>query len=115
MRVQSTALGQENVKGLSRWLTYIARAINKNISYGSTMDNTDGDMNLDIFKATGDAPGTANTEFAIAHTLGRQPITIVGQDTNNGGLLYRSTTTWTDTHIYLKCTQASSVYRVIVA
>ena len=93
----------------------LARVLGGNVSYGHTMGNTDQDQNLKIWKATGTAPGSANTEFSIAHGLGQVPLTIVGQDTNNGGLLYRSSTAWTTTTVYLKCTEASSVYNVILA
>ena len=102
-------------KNHTRWIERLARILNRNTSFGATMHNTDQDINLDIWKATGTTPGTANTQFAITHSLGRVPITIVGQDTNNGGLLYRGSTAWTKTTIYLKCTTASAAYHVIVA
>jgi len=115
MRVQSTNLGDSSMKGMIRWVTYLARAINKNISFGSTMSNEDGDTNLDVFKATGTTPGTANTDFTIKHTLGRVPITIVGQDTTTGAVLYRSpATAWTKTTVTLRSTGASATYNVIV-
>lgn len=79
------------------------------------MSNELQDRNLDVSKAQGTTPGTANTEFAVAHILNRVPITIVGQDTDNGGLLYRGTTPWTKTTAYLKSTTASAVYNVILA
>jgi len=69
---------------------------------------------MQCWKATGTAPGVANTAFTINHSLGRIPNTIVGQDTNNAGLLYRGGT-WTKTQIVLKCTVASSVYNIIVS
>ena len=79
------------------------------------MSNDLQDRNLDVSKAQGVTPGAANTEFAVAHILNRVPITIVGQDGTNGGVLYRSTTAWSKTHVYLKCTTASMVYNLIVA
>lgn len=117
MRVQPTILGDPHKPlDITRWSERLARGINGNLSYGSTMSNKDADINLSIWKATGTAPGAPNTDFTITHHLGRIPITIVGQDTNNGGLLYRSPVTpWTKTTITLRCTVASSVYNLIVS
>lgn len=116
MRCQPTILGDpKKPLDITRWVERIARVLNTNVSFGSTMSNKDGDTNINCWKANGTAPGTANTEFSIAHSLNRIPLTIVGQDTNNGGLLYRSSTPWSKTTIYLKCTVASSVYNVIVS
>jgi hypothetical protein len=79
------------------------------------MSNKDPDMNMQAWKATGTSPVAPNTDFTIAHSLGRIPLTIVGQDTNNGGLLYRGSVAWTKTTITLRCTTASAAYNVIVA
>lgn len=83
---------------------------------GRTMiSNNEPDRNLDIWKATGTTPAGANTDFTITHGLGRIPCTIVGQDTSNGGLLYRSpATAWTTTTVTLRCTVASSPYIVVL-
>jgi len=78
------------------------------------MNNTDKDINLDVWKASGTTPGTANTAFTLNHSLGRVPITIVGQDTDNGGVLYRGGS-WTKTQVVLKCTTASANFKLILA
>jgi hypothetical protein len=100
---------------LMRWLEHHGQALAGNISYGDTMSNADQDINLNIWKATGTTPGVANTDFTITHALNRIPNTIVGQDTNNGGLLYRGSAAWTKSTITLRCTTATAVYNVIVA
>ena len=117
MRAQPTVLGNMNDLGNhSRWITYLARVLNRNVSFGATMNNTDRDINLDCWKATGTTPGAANTDFTINHSLGRVPITIVGQDTTTGAVLYRSPATpWTKTTVTLRCTGASAPYRVVLA
>lgn len=80
------------------------------------MSNKDADMNMQAWKATGTSPATPNTDFTIQHSLDRIPLTIVGQDTKDGSVLYRSPTTpWTKTTITLRSTGASSVYNVIVS
>lgn len=115
-RAQPTCLGKEDVpRNLGRWSERLARVLNGNVSYGSTMLNTDGDRNLNIWKATGTTPGSANTDFTITHSLGRIPITIVGQDTDNGGLLYRGSVAWSKTTVTLKCTTASANFNVVLA
>jgi hypothetical protein len=79
------------------------------------MSNADADNNMQCWKAKGATPATANTDFTIQHSLGRVPLTINGQDTNNGGVLYRSPATpWTKTTITLRCTTATAAYNVIV-
>jgi hypothetical protein len=116
MRVPPTILGNPNTPtDVTRWIERIALAINGNLSFGATMSNSDTDINLSIWKASGTSPGGANTDFTINHSLGRIPITIVGQDTNNGGLLYRGSVAWTKTTVTLRCTTATAAYNVIVA
>jgi hypothetical protein len=117
MRPQSKCEGDEKVpRNLARWSERIARVLARNVSYGATMNNTEKDINLDIFKFTGTSPGAANTDFTLQHSLGRVPITIVGQDTKDGSVLYRSpATAWTKTTITLRSTGVSSVYNLIVA
>ena len=116
MRAQPTCLGDEKVpRNIARWSERLARVLNGNVSFGSTMSNKDGDTNISNWKAQGTTPGTANTDFTITHSLGRVPITIVGQDTNNGGLIYRSPATpWTKTHATFRCTTASAGYNLIL-
>jgi len=98
-----------------RWLETIAQVLGGNVSFGSSMANTDEDLNIDIWKVKGVSPGVADTDFTINHSLGRIPITIVGQDTDNGGLLYRGSVPWSTTTVTLKCTKATSTYNLVLA
>ena len=126
--MQRTATQSKQPDNLARWLEILARAMSGNISYGATMSNIDPTQNMNVWKFSGTTPPTANTEFAIPHHLKYVPLTILGADTSNGGVLYRSTTPWTaapaspnaSTHsaqlagyVYLKCTTASAAYNVI--
>lgn len=88
--------------------------VTTNISFGDTMGNSDRSQNMECWKSSGNAPGVANTEFAVAHGLGRIPITLAGQDTNNGGVIYRGATAWTTTQIFLKCTTAAAAYNIVI-
>lgn len=115
MQVPRTLPGATTTsKNQSRWTEQIAQAVGGNISYGSSMGNADQDLNLLIWKASGVSPGVADTDFTVNHSLGKVPITIVGQDTNNGGLLYRGSVAWTTTTVTLRCTKATSAYNVIL-
>lgn len=116
MRVPQTIPGSSpTTPNILRWIELIARQFAQQITFGHTMGNTDEDLNLKIWKAQGTAPGVADTDFTINHELGQVPLTIVGQDTNNGGLLYRGSVSWTKTTVTLRSTKASSAYNVIVA
>jgi hypothetical protein len=115
-RAQPTCLGNvADPKNLTRHSERLAKVLNGNVSFGATMSNAQEDQNLNVWKATGTSPATPNTNFTINHSLGRIPITIVGQDGNNGGVLYRGSVAWTKTTVSLKCTTASMTYNVILA
>jgi hypothetical protein len=114
-QVQPTSGGDQSPSGLERWISYIARALSASLNFGTTMSNKDPDNNMQAWKFTGTAPGAADTDFTLPHSLNRVPIIIDGQDTTNGGLIYRSPVTpWTATACTFRCTKASSVYRIIV-
>lgn len=115
MKVQRILGNIDTPDNKIRWQEHLATVLTKNVSYGSTMSNADEDTNLSIWKATGTTPVAPNTNFTITHSLGRIPNTIVGQDTNNGGLLYRGSVAWSKSTITLRCTTASAAYNVIVA
>lgn len=99
--------------GIDKHLQTVSKVLS-NISFGSDMNNKSLDRNVNCWKASGVAPGAANTEFTITHGLGRIPLTLGGYDTNNGGVIYRSATAWTKTQVFLKCTVASSAYNLVI-
>jgi hypothetical protein len=85
-----------------------------NISFGTTTSNTDEEMNMQCWKSTGTSPAGPNTEFAVSHNLGRIPIGFMVASTNKAGHLYKSTTAWTATNIYLKADVASLAYTIVI-
>lgn len=95
-------------------LQIIGNVLAGNVSFGHTTNNTDSDINIDCFKATGTTPGTADTEFSITHDLGRIPIGFLVASVNLAAIIYKSTTAWTSTHVYLKCNVATVAYFVIL-
>jgi hypothetical protein len=121
MRPQRSVL-TPTPENLRRQAEVNARVLSGNVSYGADMTNSALDKNMSVWKATGTSPATANTDFTIKHSLTgangkpRKPITIVGQDGNNGGVLYRSpVTAWTSATVTLRCTTASMAYNLILA
>lgn len=90
-----------------------ARVLDGNVTFGSTTGNSDPEQNMECSKASGTTPGVANTEFSVAHVLGRVPITFFGH-INKSGFLYASGTAWTTTNIYLKCSAVSAGYSVVI-
>ena len=98
---------------VNRWIENHGRVLGGNVSFGS--NNTDPSRNILCWHASGTTPGAVNTDFTVAHSLGFVPTTIVGQDTNNGGVLYRGSVAWTKTTVTLRCTTATAGFNVIVA
>jgi hypothetical protein len=111
---------QRNINGIYsvdahvRWNEINSQVLAGNVSHGHTSSNTDEDQNMNEWKAVGTAPGVADTDFTVNHQLGHIPITIYGQHTNNGGLIYKGSGAWTPTSVSLRCTKASSVYTLVL-
>jgi len=98
---------------IAEWLRNHGRVLAGNVSLGAS--NTDPSKNIINWKASGVSPGAPDTDFTVTHGLGYVPGTIIGQDTNNGGLLYRGTVAWTKTTVTLRSTKATSTYNVWLA
>jgi hypothetical protein len=62
------------------------------------------------------APGAANAEFAIPHSLGRIPsfYFFIADRACNLYQLPNTGTAWTQTNIYVKCSVANAVLRVFI-
>lgn len=52
---------------------------------------------------------TADTEVVVPHTCGVIPVGYLVTKINKGGVVYISTTTWTSTNIYIKCSTATTI------
>lgn len=93
-----------------------------NVSFGNTTANSDGDMNISAFKATGTTPGVANVEFSVQHTLTHVPIGFIIISVDHHAHIYKSTpgTAWTSATrssfgtIYLMCDTPTVVYSIMV-
>lgn len=58
--------------------------------------------------ATASDSGTADTEFAVTHHLGRIPSGYIVTSIDKPGVVYAGSTAWTATEIYLKCSEANA-------
>ena len=107
------ALVTTTFDSIAEWIRNHGRVLAGNLEFG--IDNNDPSTNIRNWKATGTTPGVANTDFTVTHGLNYVPDTILMQDTDNGGVLYRSpATAWTKTTVTLRCSTASANYKVRV-
>jgi hypothetical protein len=108
-------------KPIRHMVEQLSKAVS-NISFGTTTDNTDGDMTIQCHKAHINAPGSPNTEFAVPHNLKHIPIGFIIISTNQAGHVYKSAggTPWTAAtdsapgNIYLKADAAGIVINLII-
>ena len=57
---------------------------------------------------------TPDAENTIAHELGRVPVGYIVVSVDKAAVLYKGTTAWTSTNIYLKCNVASTAYTILI-
>jgi hypothetical protein len=88
----------------------LIRAINGSLGFG---DGTNAD-NIRGQWVTVTTHGTADTEFAVAHTLGVVPVGFIIMVPPKSGYLYNGGTTWTSSNIYLKCTGTSQTVTLFI-
>ena len=110
-------------------LRYMVEQLSKvtsNISFGTTTSNTDEDMNMQCYKATGTTPVTPGTVFTVSHNLLHVPIGFSVLNTNAPAHIYNSGTPWTAAvntsagvnaslgTISLKCDAASVAFTIVI-
>jgi hypothetical protein len=81
-------------------------------SFGSSASN--GDQTISSWKVTGVTAAVPDTEFSLAHGLARVPIGFFTAYVDAAANLYKSSTAWTTTSIYLKCDMALVNYFVVI-
>ena len=90
-----------------------ARILAGNISFG--LSNTDPAKNVAGYHAQNvTTPASANTEFTITHNLGYIPQRFWVTNINANATIYQSTTPWTATAIYLKCSGSSTTVSLFI-
>lgn len=95
---------KELCSALQRWSLYI-KAI---LDGGIMVENMDADV------VTFTSNAVANTEDAIAHGLGKVPTHFVVTSLDKGAVIYKGTTAFTKTNVYLKSTVASTAVQIIL-
>jgi hypothetical protein len=89
---------------VTKTLQRVYKILRGNISYGS-LTVGDKNQNLDGYPVKNFAIVAAiNTEFAVSHGLNRVPVGFHVVTKSGAGDVYQSTTAWTSTQIFLKCT-----------
>jgi hypothetical protein len=108
--------GQDDFnQDLHKQVTQVMIGLNKNIGYGNGT-NTDENQNLDGYHSgLIVAPAAPNTQFTVAHTLGRIPIGFHTVVRDNGGTCYGSNIgAWSTTQIFCKDSSASTQLRLFI-
>lgn len=93
---------------LTRYCRDLARILNSGIKF-------EENFNCEIISYTSNS--TANAEDTIPHSLGRIPTGYFILHRSKAGIVYQGPATgtpWTDTNIYLKCTVASTQFKLLV-
>lgn len=83
------------------------------VRFGDIIDGANGENIKGQFQIF-TTHGTPNTEFEVKHTLGANPTGWIVMNKDKAGDLYASTTTWTSSSVYLKCSVASVTYKVFL-
>ena len=90
---------------LQRFANDVCKILNRGIIF---------EDNIDCVLVTLTSSATPDVENTVAHTLGKVPkgYLVYGQD--KAGSLYKGTTTWTNSNIYLKSNVASVTFNIII-
>lgn len=97
----------KQVRELDLLLNKIVLALQGRIRFGTATDGYMGENIQGQFQVVGDT-GTADTEFTVAHTLAYTPTMFLVLSVNKGGIVYKSTTSWTSSNVYFKSSVANA-------
>lgn len=70
--------------------------------------------NIDAAVVSFTSNATPNIEDAVAHNLDKIPTHFLVSSLDKGAVVYKSATAFTDTHIYVKTTVASTAVKLIL-
>ncbi len=90
---------------LVRYSQSLAKLLNNGIKFA---DN----FNMQIQSVTTD--GVVGTETAVTHTLGRVPSDFFPGSQDKAGTIYKGTTAWTSTSIYIRGSVASITAKLYI-
>ena len=86
---------------------------NGRVRFGDGADKARGE-NISGEFHTYTTNGTPDTEDTIAHTLGSIPVGYIVISQNKAASLYRGSSAWDNTKIYLKCNVASVAVKIFL-
>jgi len=96
-----------------RDVVQVARSLSLTSRDGA-IQNFDKAGNLNAVWSVFTSNGTANTEDAIPHTLGRIPLGAIISVPDKAAILYRGSTVWTATTVYFKTSVATVAWKVLL-
>jgi len=73
-----------------------------------------GAENMNCYVHTVTDTGSADTEFNFSHTLKRIPSGYIVVSIDKAGIIYKGSTAWDTTKIYLKCNVANCEVKLII-
>lgn len=116
LNLNDTLPQPEQIRLLQEQLSKIFYLLQGRVSFGTGTDGVNGQNISGQFQEfTSDA--SANTEFAVAHTVGSVPLGYIILAQDKAGSLYQmddTGTAWTSTNIYLKCSVSSVKFLVFL-
>lgn len=94
---------------LSRYLNDLDQNLDAILNTGINFNE-----NFDAVFVSGTSDASAGTEKAFTHDLGKVPTGFIVTSLSNGAVLYNGTTSNTASTIYIRSTQNSTVFTVLV-
>jgi hypothetical protein len=110
--------GTESPQSTMNRIFALSTLANGGLDFGQSTQTTQAGYtgNMNGVWANVTAPVAPNTEFSVAHTLGRIP-SFYFYNIDRAGTLYQlpnTGTAWTATSVFLKCSVASAVLRIFL-
>lgn len=91
--------------GLGNWSLVLEAILNRGIAL---------EDNVDCVVVSYTSHATPDAESTVAHTLGKVPSYFIVASLDKGGVVYKGTTAFTSTNVYLKCSVASAAVKLIL-
>lgn len=95
-----------------RWTEDLYKLTNRNISFGTLVNGVDQNIQGQMVDVAN--TGAANTEFSVIHNLGYIPQFYDVKYINVSGNVYVSTTAWSKTKAFFKCSAATAHVRLFI-
>ena len=103
-------------RGLDIDIKNLTSALQGRVRFGTATDGYNGENLAGQFQLF-TSHASANTEFAVAHTIGSVPIGRIVLYQDKAGSLYQAPdtgTAWTSTNVYFKCDVSSVTFLIFL-